>query len=115
MIHTIQDFLVKLDSDGGQKFHGDSWDSTLVSQLLNDFGIPHGVIEFLGCIQNNYNTWTEYMILYEISKKANLGESLKCLGKMISRLDEDKYEFGIQELDATQPENYYILVYGKEK
>lgn len=114
MIHTIHDFLEYLDSSGEQKFKGDNWDSTFVSQLLNDFGVPRGLVDFLGCYQNTYNTWTEYMILYEFSKTADLGEALKCLGKMITRLGNSGYEFGIQELDVIEPDKYYILIYGKE-
>lgn len=115
MIHTIHEFLRHLDSECNQKFQGDNWDSTFVSQLLNDFGVPHGMVDFLGCHQNNYNTWTEYMILYEFSKTAELGETLRCLGKMITRLKSSGYEFGIQELDTTKPDKYYILIYGIEE
>lgn len=114
MIHTIHDFLEYLDSNGEQKFKGDNWDSTFVSQLLNDFGIPYGLVNFLGCYQNNYTTWTEHMILYEFSKTAELGETLRCLGRMISRLKGSGYEFGIQELDVVEPDKYYILIYGKK-
>lgn len=114
-IHTIQDFL-KTD----QKFTGKNWDSSFVSQLLNDFGVPSDMVEFVGCIQNEYDTFDEYMILYKFSKSKDtaeyLGECLKLLGKMITRLRCVDYDFGIQELDTTQPDYYYILLYGlKEK
>lgn len=114
-VHTIQEFL-KTD----QKFIGKDLESPFVSQLLNDFGIPSNMVEFVGCIQNEYNTFNEYMILYKFSKSKDtakhLGECLKLLGKMIIRLSCVNYDFGIQELDTTQPDYYYILLYGlKEK
>lgn len=113
--HTIQDFLKT-----NQKFTGKDWDSSFVSQLLNDFGVPSDMVEFVGCIQNEYNTFDEYMILYKFSKSKDtaeyLGECLRLLGKMIVRLKCVDYDFGIQELDTTQPDYYYILLYGlKEK
>ena len=54
------------------------------------------------------------MILYEFSKTAELGETLRCLGRMVSRLKGSGYEFGIQELDVVEPDKYYILIYGKK-
>lgn len=115
MISTIKEFLKHLDSNLGTKFHGTDWDATFVSQLLNDFGILPGVVNFLGCVQNKYSTWNEYMVLYELSKTAELGESLKCLGRVISRLSSNSgYEFGLQEVDVTKPDKYYVLIYGRE-
>lgn len=114
-VHTIQEFLKEYDSSCGQKFIGKDWDSSFVSQLLNDFGVPSEMIEFIGCIQNEFTDWNEYMILYKFSKKDDaeyLGSCLKLLGKMITRLRCVDYEFGIQELDASKPDGYYILLYG---
>lgn len=115
-VHTIQEFLKKYDSSCGQKFIGKDWDSSFVSQLLNDFGLPPGMVEFIGCIQNEYNTFDEYMILYKFSRSKEtaeyLGECLKLLGKMITRLRCVDYDFGIRELETTKPDYYYILLYG---
>lgn len=114
-VHTVQEFLKEYDSSCGQKFIGKDWDSSFVSQLLNDFGLPPGMVEFIGCIQNEFTDWNEYMILYKFSKKGDaeyLGSCFKLLGKMITRLRCVDYEFGIQELDASKPDGYYILLYG---
>lgn len=115
IVHTIQEFL-KTD----KKFIGKDWDSSFVSQLLNDFGVSSDTVEFVGCVQNEFNLFDEYMILYKFSKKKDtaefLGECFKLLGKMIGRLRCVNYDFGIQELDTTHPDYYYILLYGlKEK
>lgn len=114
-VHTVQEFLKEYDSSCGQKFIGKDWDSSFVSQLLNDFGLPPGMVEFIGCIQNEFTDWNEYMILYKFSKKDDaeyLGSCFKLLGKMITRFRCVDYEFGIQELDASKPDGYYILLYG---
>lgn len=114
-VHTVQEFLKEYDSSCGQKFIGKDWDSSFVSQLLNDFGLPPGMVEFIGCIQNEFTDWNEYMILYKFSKKDDaeyLGSCFKLLGKMITHLRYVDYEFGIQELDASKPDGYYILLYG---
>ena len=109
-VHTIQEFIDK----GDQIFTGKHFDSGFVSQLMNDFGVPKDLVEFGGCIENEYNLWNEYMILYKFSKKNHtLGECLKTLGKIISRLENCvNYDFGIQEIDTSRPDNYYILFYG---
>ena len=71
IVHTIQEFL-KTD----KKFIGKDWDSSFVSQLLNDFGVPSDMVEFVGCIQNEYNIFDEYMILYKFSKSKEIPENI---------------------------------------
>ena len=121
--HTIQEFLKEYELNRENKFIGldDTWNSSFVSQLINDFGIPDNSIEFVGCLKNEYNSWDEYMILYRFPQKSEakeLGEYLKYLGKLISRLSVTGYNFGIQEVRVSDPDGYYFLIYGiseKEK
>lgn len=75
-----------------------------------------GTVEFMGVIKKEFNLWNEYSILYKFPKASkNLGSNIKSLGTMISHLPLDKYNFGIQEVDPTQSDGYYILLYALEE
>lgn len=111
-IKNIQDFLDKI---GTEKFIGKSFDSNFTSKLLDDFGVPEGTVEFVGCIQNEYNLWDEFMFLYRFPQSDSakkLGDNLKNLGKLIGRLESVPYDFGIQEIDPARCDGYYVLFYG---
>ena len=116
--HTIQEFFDRYYLEGEQKFIGEYKNSSFVSQLVNDFGIPSGTVEFVGCIQNRYDLWDEYMILFKFGKDPSaeyLGECFKNLGKIISRLKTiPGITYGIQEVSVDSPDKYYILIYGLE-
>lgn len=104
MIRTIKDFRSL-----NQQY--DNWgpSNTLVSQLFNDFGIPQDTVDFITYSQSEDTK--ECTILFSLSKSKSLGEVLKCLGKILSRLDT-AYKFSILELNTTYPDKYYILIYG---
>lgn len=121
----ISEFITYQDSNSGQLFlrYGNSsrgMSTKLVNSLLDDHGLPCG-IQFTGCITRELNLWTEHRILYRIEKISDsaeyLGEMITSLGKMISRLSRagDKFDFGIQELDPTRSDGYYILIYALEE
>ena len=121
----ITEFLDFQDSNSGQLFirYGNCnrpMSVKLVNSLLDDHSIPKG-IQFSGCITRELNLWTEHRILYRIEKISNsaeyLGEMIIALGKMIMRLSRsgDNYDFGIQELDPTRSDGYYILIYALEE
>ena len=116
-VHTIQEFIKEYYANGEQKFMGENFEPHFVDKLLDDFGIPEDTVEFLGCYQNDYDAWTEYMILYRFSKNTGaeyLGSCLKLLGKMITRLRDFDYSFGIQEVDVIRPDGYYVMLYGQK-
>lgn len=115
--HTIQEVLKEYELSRESKFINldNTWNSSFVSQLINNFGIPEDSVEFISCIKNEYNSWDEYMILYRFPQKSGakeLGECLNYLGKLISRLSVSGYKFGIQEVRVSEPEGYYFLIYG---
>lgn len=85
----------------------------LLVKFVDDFGIPEETLEFMGAIKKEYNMYSEISVLYRFPKKSKeLGSYLKYLGTMISRIPlEDGMDFGIQELDPTRPDGYYILFY----
>ena len=79
-------------------------------------------------IEKHYNketgSWREYQVLYEIDKyKDNsdyLSHVFKCLGKIINSFSHlDICSMGIQEVDCSYSNYYYVLIYilsdGKEE
>ena len=87
--------------------------SSLLVKFVEDFGIPEGTLEFMGAIRKEYNMFVETSFLYKFSKDSKeIGSCLKHLGTLISRISlTDGMELGIQELDPTRPDGYYILFY----
>lgn len=121
----ISEFIEYQDSNLGQLFlrysnSSRGMSTKLVNSLLDDHGIPSG-IQFVGCITRELNLWTEHRILYRIEKLSDsaeyLGEMITSLGKMISRLSRagNEFDIGIQELDPTRSDGYYILMYALEE
>lgn len=99
---TISEFL----SLSGEGTRIDN--NSLLSKLLP---VPDG-FEFLGAIKKNYTTFTETSILYLLPKTGKLGKHLIDLGDLVSRFPiGDDMDFGIQELDPSRPDGYYILFY----
>lgn len=91
-------------------------DKSFLNNALNDqFISPE--ISIIGCITKKFDSWLERRLLYKIDKKSEqssyLGEALSYLGKRISRLGSGKY--GIQDVSVSEPDGYYILIYGIEE
>lgn len=89
----------------------------ILVKLVEDFGIPEDSLEFMGAIKKEYTMHSETSILYRFPKDSeSLGNYLKHLGTLISRIPlESGDDFGIQELDPSRPDGYYILFYLMEE
>lgn len=87
--------------------------SNLLVKLVDDFGIPEGTLEFLGAIKKEYNMFSETSFLYKFPKNSmGIGDYLKRLGTLISRIPVERgVDLGIQELDPSRSDGYYILFY----
>lgn len=87
-----------------------------LNNVLNDSFIPEE-ISIVGCMTKNNSEWVERRILYRIDKTSEtsdyLGDALAYLGKRISRLGQGR--FGIQDVLVSEPDGYYILIYGIEE
>lgn len=84
-IHTIQEFI---DNQG--------------------VGYRDEPIELVGTFTNEYPSWKEKLYLFRLEKKLNLEDGLRLLGNELKTL---KGMYGLQEVDVTRPDNYYILIY----
>lgn len=106
---TISDFL----SNSGYGYIDSKISPDILVKFVDDFGIPDGSLEFVGAIKKEYNTFLETSFLYKFPKDSKkLGSYLKYLGNLISRLPlKTGVDLGIQELDPTRPDGYYILFY----
>lgn len=91
-------------------------DKSFLNSALNDQFIP-SEISIVGCVTKKSESWLERRLLYKIDKKSDqssyLGEALSYLGKRISRLGSGRY--GIQDVSVSEPDGYYILIYGIEE
>ena len=105
---TISEFLW-----GGYNSFDSKIDAGLLSKLVNDFGIPSETVEIIGAKKTEYNMFSETHILYRFPKTSEgLGGCLKHLGTLINRIPlEEGMDLGIQELDSSRPDGYYILFY----
>lgn len=101
----------------GSMFVGKNIPTNLLGQLVNEnMQASPGTIEFVGILKKEFNLWNEYSILYRFPKTSiDLGSNIKALGNTISRLPLGKYSFGIQEIDPSQSDGYYILFYALEE
>lgn len=91
-------------------------DNQFINNVLNDQFIPNE-IPVVGCLTKVFDSWVERRVLYRIDKIQDtsdyLGDALSYLGKRISRLGPGRY--GIQDVLVTEPDGYYILIYGIEE
>ena len=80
---------------------------------MNDFGIPSESVEFVGAIKKEYSMFSETSLLYKFPKNSKgIGDCLKYLGILINRIPlEDGIDLGIQEIDPSRSDGYYILFY----
>jgi hypothetical protein len=90
--------------------------NNFLNNVLNDSFIPEE-ISIVGCMTKKNPEWIERRILYKIDKILEtsdyLGDALAYLGKRISRLGQGR--FGIQDVLVSEPDGYYILIYGIEE
>ena len=102
-----------LSLTNGGYYYDSKVSSELFSKLVNDHGVPSGVVEFIGAIKKEYTMHTETSLLYRFKKESGgLGDCLKYLGTLISRIPlEGGVDLGIQEIDPTRSDGYYILFY----
>lgn len=87
--------------------------SSIVSKLLDDFGIPPETVELIGAKKSEHQRYIETVFLYKFPKTSDgIGLCLRVLGTMVDRIplkpDDD---FGIQEVDLARPDGYYISFY----
>lgn len=108
---TISDFLYKLP--GGGSYIDSKVSPEFLSKLINDFGVPQNTVEIVGVLKKEYNLFSETSILYKFPKDSKgIGDYFKYLGNMINRIPlVSGMDIGIQELDPSRPDGYYILLY----
>lgn len=87
--------------------------SDLYSKLLNDFGVSSESVTFVGAKKFKYDKFSETYILYGFPKDSKeIGKCLKNLGVLVNRIPlKPGDDFGIQEIDVTQSDKYYIMFY----
>ena len=113
------EFLGILDGLGRETYFDEETlqgNNNFLNNVLNDSFIPEE-ISIVGCMTKNNSEWIERRILYRIDKTFDtsdyLGDALAYLGKRISRLGQGR--FGIQDVLVSEPDGYYILIYGIEE
>ena len=114
-----KEFLGIIDHMGRESFFDEETlqgDNGFLNNVLNDSFIQEEV-SIIGCMTRNNTSWIERRILYKIDKSKEsseyLGDALASLGKRLSRLGQGR--FGFQDFLVTEPDGYYILVYGIEE
>lgn len=69
-------------------------------------------LEFIGAVKKEYTTFAETSFLYRFPKDSErLGDYLKNLGVQINQIPLEGIDLGIQEIDPSKPDGYYILFY----
>lgn len=104
----ISEFL----SNSGYGYIDPKISKDLLVKFVDDFGIPDD-LEFVGAMKKEYTMFSEISFLYKFPKDSKeLGDYLKYLGNLISRIPiRNGVDLGIQELDPSRPDGYYILFY----
>lgn len=102
---TISEFL----SITGGEYYDSRIPKDLLSKAMDDFGIPSNTVEFVGGLKTGP---TEISLLYKFPKVSEkIGNYLKFLGSLINRLPLRGETLGIQEMDTSRSDWYYILFY----
>lgn len=103
---TISEFL---ESTSGEKYI----DPGVPNEIVSEFSYKSGGISLVGLLKIDFNNFREYSIIYRFPKDSStLGLNLKNLGIILNHVSyKDEVDIGIQEIDPTQSEGYYIMIY----